>query len=231
MGLEQARTLRRLLVSRGERRRELGYLSDSSPRFRYTRTVSPLRLKDSGGPPHLRGLLSSYLVRYTLPPEGEVVTKKSDHVEKKKPGPDPTPVNPDTIEELSSRGSKWHNLADYLGLSERQLRRRRNQNPELDRAYARGKALLKLSIDTESLNLALLPIEEAAKLKGGMNAKARMLEWAGIQHAEHSRGAQVVLREPPAQEDLSSLSTEELERRRDAVRELREHAETLAEEE
>jgi hypothetical protein len=135
------------------------------------------------------------------------------------------------IEELASRGAKWHNLADYLGLSERQLRRRRSQNPALDRAYARGKALLKLSIDTEALGMALMPVAEAKDLKGGLNAKARMLEWVGIQHAEHSRGAQVVLREPPAQEDLSSISTEELERRRDAVRELRVHAEEVAENE
>ena len=115
-------------------------------------------------------------------------------------------------------------------MSVRQVMRRKAQDADLDRAYARGRVLLKLTVNTEILNVALMPVEEAAKLRGGLSAKARMLEVAGYQYAEHSRKDTIVVRDEGGGDELAGVSTEELERRRDAVRELRQHAESLAEE-
>jgi len=149
----------------------------------------------------------------------------TNKTERTKPGPKPRPIPPDEIQQLASRGATWTRIADYLGFSDRSLRRRRREEPELDRAFARGRAEIALAIDTELLQVALLPLNKAKEMKGGINAKVRAIEWAGRQFAGHTNEAKVVVRDELGREDLSGVSTEELERRLRVVRELAASAE------
>jgi hypothetical protein len=147
------------------------------------------------------------------------------------PGPKPIPLSSDEIQDLASRGASWTRIADYLGLSDRSLRRRRAEASELDRAFARGRAELALALDSELLQVALLPIDEIQEkgLKGGLNAKVRAVEWAGRQFAGHSSETKIVIRDDLGREDLSGVSTEDLERRLAIVQKLADTTEKTTE--
>lgn len=142
---------------------------------------------------------------------------------KDKPGPKPKEIQPDKIMEYASVGATWEEIASRLDVSVRTLRRRRKDDPALDRAYKRGMDGLRVSLRAEQVKVARAPRKKKTyTLKDGTtvdeigdfpSGKNTMLVWLGKQLLGQRDNAEMTVHSSTHLEDLSTLSNRDLEER------------------
>jgi len=143
--------------------------------------------------------------------------------EERKPGPNPKPISPDEIRKWAGTGATWDEIASRLDISPRQLRRRRRENEELDRAFKRGHDGLRISLRAEQVAMARAPrkkrtyhqkdgtkVEELGDYPAG---KSTMLVWLGKNLLGQTDRQEVSARISRSTEDLAHLTNDELEDR------------------